>query len=40
MVCVPERPAGRYRVGLTVSIDGASRVIDMGEAELPLAPGP
>ncbi len=39
-VDAPERPPGSYRVGLTVSIDGASRVIDMGEAELGLAPTP
>ncbi len=36
----PERPPGRYRVRLTVSIDGTPRVIDMGEADLGLAPTP
>lgn len=36
----PETPPGRFRVGLTIAVDGAPRAIDMGEAELPLAPTP
>lgn len=39
-VDTPETRPGRYRVALTVQIDGTPREIDMGEAELGLAPTP
>lgn len=39
-VDTPETRPGRYRVGLTVPVDGAQRSIDLGEQDLPLAPVP